>query len=105
MGTLLAIPSAEGLFRRAIMESGSAHHVTGAPTARQISQYLAEKLGVAATREAIAAIPLRSLANSPGGIEGRGRHTSRPGAMGRGGGQPAAFRAGGRWGSSSCSSD
>ncbi len=58
VGTLLAVPRAEGLFRRAIMESGSAHHVTGAETARHISQYLAEKLGVAATREALAAVPL-----------------------------------------------
>ncbi len=61
VGTLLAMPHAEGLFRRAISESGSAHHVTGAETARRISQYLAEKLGVTATREAIAAVPLDRL--------------------------------------------
>ena len=61
VGTLLAVPRAEGLFRRAIMESGSAHHVTSAETARQISQYLAEKLGVAATREALATVPLDHL--------------------------------------------
>jgi carboxylesterase type B len=61
VGTLLAMPLAGGLFRRAIMESGSAHHVTSAATARRISHYLAEKLGVAATREAIAAVPLDRL--------------------------------------------
>lgn len=61
VGTLLAMPSAEGLFRRAIVESGSAHHVTSAATAQRISQYLAEKLGVAATREAIAGVPLDRL--------------------------------------------
>ena len=61
VGTLLAMPRAEGLFRRAIAESGSAHHVTSAATAQRISQYLAEKLGVAATREAIAAVPLDRL--------------------------------------------
>jgi para-nitrobenzyl esterase len=61
VGTLLAMPLAGGLFRHAIMESGSAHHVTSAATARRISQYLAEKLGVAATRVAIAVVPLDRL--------------------------------------------
>jgi carboxylesterase 2/para-nitrobenzyl esterase len=61
IGTLLAVPRAEGLFRRAIVESGSAQHVTSAATAQRITQYLAEKLGVAATREAIAAVPLDRL--------------------------------------------
>jgi len=61
VGTLLATPRAEGLFRRAIVESGTAHHVTRAATAQRISQYLAEKLGVAATREALAALPLDRL--------------------------------------------
>ncbi len=61
VGTLLSMPRAEGLFRRAIAQSGAAHHVTSAATAQRISQYLAEKLGVAATREAIAAVPLDRL--------------------------------------------
>ena len=61
VGTLLSMPRAEGLFRRAISESGSAHHVTSAATAWRISEYIAEKLGVAATREAIAAVPLDRL--------------------------------------------
>jgi para-nitrobenzyl esterase len=61
IGTLLAMPRAEGLFRRAIVESGSAQHVTSAATAQRITQHLAEKLGVAATREAIAAVPLDRL--------------------------------------------
>ncbi|HEX9057705.1 MAG TPA: carboxylesterase/lipase family protein [Ktedonobacterales bacterium] len=58
VGTLLSMPRAEGLFRRAIVESGTAHAVISAATARRIAGYLAEKLGVAATREAIAAIPI-----------------------------------------------
>ena len=33
IGCLLAMPSAEGLFRRAILQSGAAHHVLSAPTA------------------------------------------------------------------------
>ncbi len=63
ISTLLAMPRAEGLFRRAIVESGSAQHVTSAATAHRITRYFAEKLGVAPTFEAIAAVPLdRALA-------------------------------------------
>lgn len=61
VGTLLAMPRAEGLFRRAIVESGTAHHTTSAATAQRISQYLAEQLGVAATRDAISALPIDRL--------------------------------------------
>jgi para-nitrobenzyl esterase len=61
IGTLLAMPRAEGLFRRAIVQSGSAHHVIPLATARRVGQRVAEKLGVEATREALAAIPLDRL--------------------------------------------
>jgi len=70
VGILLSMPRAEGLFRRAIAESGTAHHVTSAATAQRISQYLAEKLGVAATREAIAAVPLDRLLAAQGELSG-----------------------------------
>jgi para-nitrobenzyl esterase len=58
---LLAMPRAEGLFRRAIAQSGAAHHAMSVETARQVGQRLAERLGVEATREAIAAVPLERL--------------------------------------------
>jgi len=61
VGTLLSMPRAEGLFRRAIAQSGAAHQVISASTARQVSQRFAEKLGVQATREAIAAVPVNCL--------------------------------------------
>lgn len=61
VGTLLSMPRAEGMFRRAIAQSGAAHHVISAATARRIGQRLAERLGVAATREAIAAVPVDRL--------------------------------------------
>ena len=61
IGTLLSMPRAQGLFHRAIAQSGAAHPVISATTARRVSRYLAEKLGVAATREAIAAVPLDRL--------------------------------------------
>ncbi|HEX6110008.1 MAG TPA: carboxylesterase/lipase family protein [Ktedonobacteraceae bacterium] len=58
IGTLLSMPRAQGLFRRAIAQSGAAHPVISATTAQRVGRYLAKKLGVAATREAIAAVPL-----------------------------------------------
>jgi len=38
VGTLLSMPRAEGLFRRAIAQSGAAHHVFSAATARRVGQ-------------------------------------------------------------------
>jgi len=58
---LLAMPRAEGLFRRAIAQSGAAHHVISVATAQRVGQRLAERLGVEATREAIAGVPLDRL--------------------------------------------
>jgi para-nitrobenzyl esterase len=61
IGTLLSMPCAEGLFRRAIAQSGAAHHVTPAESARRIGRYLAERLRVPPTRAAIAAVPVQRL--------------------------------------------
>lgn len=58
IGVLLSMPRAEGLFRRAICQSGAAHPLISATTARRVGTVLAEKLGVAATREALAAVPI-----------------------------------------------
>jgi para-nitrobenzyl esterase len=52
--TLLALPRARGLFRRAIAQSGAGHHVLTLETARLLGQYIAEKLGIPATAEAFA---------------------------------------------------
>jgi carboxylesterase type B len=61
IGTLLAMPRADGLFRRAILQSGAAHHVISAETATRIGLYLAGKLGVPPTRDAIAALPVERM--------------------------------------------
>jgi para-nitrobenzyl esterase len=61
IGSLLSMPRAEGLFRRAIAQSGAAHPVMSAASAQRVGQYLAEKLGVVATREAFAAVPTERL--------------------------------------------
>lgn len=59
--TLLAMPRARGLFRRAIAQSGAGHYAISLETARLIGQYVAEELGVEATVEAFAAIPPERL--------------------------------------------
>lgn len=61
IGTLLSMPRAEGLFRRAIAQSGAAHTVMSAMTAQRVGRHLAGRLGVEATREAIAAVPIDRL--------------------------------------------
>ncbi len=61
IGALLAMPRAEGLFRRAITQSGAAHHAIPAAAAARIGSYLAGKLGVPPTRAAIAAVPVDRL--------------------------------------------
>ncbi len=58
VGTLLSIPRTEGLFRRAIAQSGAAHQVISTTAAQRVAQHLAKELGVASTREAIAAVPV-----------------------------------------------
>jgi para-nitrobenzyl esterase len=61
VSTLLSMPRATGLFRRMIAESGAGHHVISPATSQRVGQYLAEKLGVEATRESIAAVPVDRL--------------------------------------------
>lgn len=61
VSTLLSMSHATGLFRRAIAQSGAGHHVISPATAQGVGQYLAEKLGVEPTREAIAAVPIDRL--------------------------------------------
>jgi para-nitrobenzyl esterase len=56
IGTLLSMPSAKGLFWRAIAQSGGAHQVISVGAAEKVTRQLARKLGVPASRDAIAAI-------------------------------------------------
>ncbi|HZY75447.1 MAG TPA: carboxylesterase/lipase family protein [Jatrophihabitantaceae bacterium] len=59
--TLLAMPAASGLFRRAIAQSGAARCVLSADTAARIGRSLCELLGVEPSREAVAAVPTSRL--------------------------------------------
>jgi para-nitrobenzyl esterase len=61
IGTLLSMPRAAGLFRRAIVQSGGAHHVSSAATDERIGKRVAERMSVPATRDAIAAAPLERM--------------------------------------------
>jgi para-nitrobenzyl esterase len=69
IGTLLAMPRAEGLFRRAIMQSGAAERVIPAEVAERIGRELATRLGAPATRDAIAAIPADRLLATAGELK------------------------------------
>ncbi|HYB14103.1 MAG TPA: carboxylesterase/lipase family protein [Streptosporangiaceae bacterium] len=61
IATLLSMPRTEGLFRRAIAQSGAGHHVLSAGTARVVSAELARRLGVAPALEGFAAVPADRL--------------------------------------------
>ncbi|MDQ6781858.1 MAG: carboxylesterase family protein [Actinomycetota bacterium] len=54
--SLLAMPSAAGLFHRVIAQSGAGHHALTESTARRLSGYLAQDLGVAPTATAMAGV-------------------------------------------------
>jgi carboxylesterase type B len=69
IGVLLSMPRAEGLFRRAILQSGAAHHVIAAPAAERIGRALAAKLGVPQTREALAAVPVADFLAAQGQLK------------------------------------
>ena len=56
MGTLLGVPRAKGLFRRAIVESGGGQHVTRPATAKRIGERFAQLANVPASREAVAGL-------------------------------------------------
>ena len=64
VATLLAMPRARGLFRRAIAQSGAAHHVNSSATARRVGQYLAQQLGVEPTLKAMTAVPIDRLVHA-----------------------------------------
>lgn len=61
VATLLSMPRAKGLFQRAIAQSGAGHHTSSVATAQLVGRNLADKLGVAPTIPAIAAVSLDRL--------------------------------------------
>jgi para-nitrobenzyl esterase len=59
--TLLSMPLAEGMFARAIAQSGAAAHTLTREEGRTVGGYLADALGVPADRDQIKAVPLDTL--------------------------------------------
>ncbi len=59
--TLLSMPLSQGLFARAIAQSGAGAHSLTAEDGLTVAGYLAETLGVPADRESIKAVPLDKL--------------------------------------------
>ncbi|MFI6683459.1 carboxylesterase/lipase family protein [Streptomyces sp. NPDC050485] len=76
IGALLSLPGTRGLFRRAILQSGAAHHFLRPASAELITARLAEKLGIGATAEEFAAVPLEELL--PAQAQLRGEIGARP---------------------------
>ena len=85
IGMLLAMPRAEGLFRRAILQSGAAHHVMPADDARRIGGDLAGELGVPADPRRDRRGRGRAVAGGAGGAEDRAARDPGPGPLGAGG--------------------
>ena len=62
IGALLGMPTAHGLFRRAVLQSGAAGNLTTRPQATKIAQALLAKLGLeTAQLSAMAEVPLDAL--------------------------------------------
>ena len=61
IGVLLAMPRGAGLFRRAILQSGAAHHTLTTATAGRVAGYLAAELGVPATAAALRGVPIERV--------------------------------------------
>jgi para-nitrobenzyl esterase len=61
VATLMAVPAARGLFARAVLQSGAASNVLTTAQAAQVSERLTARLGVAATRDAVVAVPRDQL--------------------------------------------
>ena len=59
--TLLSMPMTEGLFARAIAQSGAAAHTLTPDQGRMVGGYLADALGIPPSRDAIKQVPLGTL--------------------------------------------
>jgi para-nitrobenzyl esterase len=66
--TLLAMPSARGLFTQAVTQSGAAAHTLTPEQGLTVTRTLAAALGVEPTREALAAVELPALVAAAAGL-------------------------------------
>ena len=82
VATLLSMPAAAGLFRRAIAQSGAGHHVLGPATAAKVTAALAEHLGVEPTVEGFDAVPIDDLVAGQAALAARIATTPNPAEWG-----------------------
>jgi para-nitrobenzyl esterase len=59
--SLVSMPLAQGLFHRAIAQSGAGHHVLSLGTATRVAAELADRLGVEPTMDGFASVPVGQL--------------------------------------------
>lgn len=59
--SLIAMPGAEGLFARAVMQSGSGHYGMRPATAKKVAAALADSLGVAPTVQGLGSVSVTDL--------------------------------------------
>ncbi|PVZ06358.1 carboxylesterase/lipase family protein [Actinomycetospora cinnamomea] len=83
LGVLLTVPRAVGLFRRAVLQSGAAHHIVPAADAARVGAELAGALGVPPTREALAEVPVDRLLEGQARIDAEVRTCPDPARWGR----------------------
>ncbi|MFF7751695.1 carboxylesterase/lipase family protein [Streptomyces sp. NPDC007971] len=76
IGALLTMPAAKGLFHRAALQSGAAHHTLSPASAALVAARLASILGVPPTRPDIAAVPVEQLLAAQ--LQLRGEISARP---------------------------
>jgi para-nitrobenzyl esterase len=85
IGVLLSMPRAEGLFRRAVLQSGAAHHVIPAAEAARIGTRARRVARRGAHSRSARAGSGRSSARGPGADRRRGAVLSRSRALGQAG--------------------
>ena len=78
VGTLLAVPTAQGLFNRAIVESGGGQHVCSPTTAERIGRRFAELAGVPFARDAIADLPTARIIDTQNALRGELQNSPDP---------------------------
>jgi para-nitrobenzyl esterase len=80
VGTLMAMPSAQGLFHRAIVESGSMLRAVDQEKSRELAEAIVGELGLtAATIDQIQSLPYRQILDAGEKVL-RARNPTRPGA-------------------------
>jgi para-nitrobenzyl esterase len=95
VSTLLGMPAAQGLFHRAIAQSGSAVASMPATVATQNAEALMGRLGLKSSEvEALQKLPMEQLLGALAPRNGGGRDSGAAGA-GRGRGAPGGFTSGG----------